>query len=138
MKKNKKGFTLAELLIVVAIIAVLVAISIPVFSAKLESSREATDLANIRALYARATTDLLTGEYSSVQAATGYGTKIKQATGGWLGDNQSAEIAGKKVTETALSSISTGNNSVWISVSVSNDTQTVAYKFGDSKPAFGD
>ena len=29
MKENKKGFTLAELLIVVAIIAVLVAISIP-------------------------------------------------------------------------------------------------------------
>lgn len=33
MKKNeKKGFTLAELLIVVAIIAVLVAISIPIFN----------------------------------------------------------------------------------------------------------
>jgi prepilin-type N-terminal cleavage/methylation domain-containing protein len=30
MKKNNKGFTLAELLIVVAIIAVLVAIAIPV------------------------------------------------------------------------------------------------------------
>ena len=31
-KNNKKGFTLAELLIVVAIIAVLVAIAIPVFT----------------------------------------------------------------------------------------------------------
>ena len=35
-KENKKGFTLAELLIVVAIIAVLVAISIPIFTAQLE------------------------------------------------------------------------------------------------------
>lgn len=51
-KKNKKGFTLAEMLIVVAIIAVLVAISIPIFTSQLEKSREATDLANIRAAYA--------------------------------------------------------------------------------------
>ena len=33
-KENKKGFTLAELLIVVAIIAVLVAIAIPIFTAQ--------------------------------------------------------------------------------------------------------
>ena len=51
-KENKKGFTLAELLIVVAIIAVLVAISIPIFTSQLEKSREATDLSNIRAAYA--------------------------------------------------------------------------------------
>ena len=51
-KKNKKGFTLAELLIVVAIIAVLVAIAIPVFTSQLERSRQATDLANIRSAYA--------------------------------------------------------------------------------------
>ena len=44
MKKNNKGFTLAELLIVVAIIAVLVAIAIPVFTSQLEKSREATDM----------------------------------------------------------------------------------------------
>ncbi|MEG1314120.1 MAG: prepilin-type N-terminal cleavage/methylation domain-containing protein, partial [Anaerovoracaceae bacterium] len=31
-KVNKKGFTLAELLVVVAIIAILVAVSIPIFS----------------------------------------------------------------------------------------------------------
>ncbi len=54
MKKlnNKKGFTLAELLIVVAIIAVLVAISIPIFAAQLEKAREAVDEANIRDAYA--------------------------------------------------------------------------------------
>lgn len=48
-KFNKKGFTLAELLIVVAIIAVLVAVSVPVFNSKLERSREAVDIANMRA-----------------------------------------------------------------------------------------
>ena len=52
MKKNNKGFTLAELLIVVAIIAVLVAIAIPIFTSQLENAREATDAANIRSAYA--------------------------------------------------------------------------------------
>ena len=49
---NKKGFTLMEMLIVVAIIAVLVAIAIPVFNGALTKSKEAADVANIRAAYA--------------------------------------------------------------------------------------
>ncbi|MBP3509268.1 type II secretion system protein [Oscillibacter sp.] len=46
--KSKNGFTLSELLIVVAIIAVLVAISIPVFMSRLEAARKAVDDANLR------------------------------------------------------------------------------------------
>ena len=49
--KSKNGFTLSELLIVVAIIAVLVAISIPVFTAQLKKARLAVDEANIREAY---------------------------------------------------------------------------------------
>lgn len=41
--KSDRGFTLAELLIVVAIIGVLVAIAIPIFTSQLERSREAVD-----------------------------------------------------------------------------------------------
>ena len=61
-KNNKKGFTLAELLIVVAIIAVLTAIAIPVFNKQLEKSRDATSIANIRSAYAEAQTTFLMGE----------------------------------------------------------------------------
>ena len=60
MKKNNKGFTLAELLIVVAIIAVLIAIAIPIFTTQLEKARENTDLANIRAAYAAGTVYAMT------------------------------------------------------------------------------
>ena len=48
--KRNKGFTLAELLIVVAIIAVLVAISIPIFKNQLEKARRAVDLQTARTI----------------------------------------------------------------------------------------
>lgn len=57
---NKKGFTLMEMLIVVAIIAVLVAIAIPVFNGALTKSKEAADVANIRAAYAEWQVKMLT------------------------------------------------------------------------------
>ena len=53
VKSRRSGFTLGELLIVLAIIGVLVAISIPIFTNQLEKSREAVDLANVRAAYAK-------------------------------------------------------------------------------------
>ncbi len=63
--KNDKGFTLAELLIVVAIIAVLVAVSIPIFTNQLEKSREATDVANFRAAKAAVIVAILDGTISA-------------------------------------------------------------------------
>lgn len=77
-KMNKKGFTLMEMLIVVAIIAVLVAISIPVFSAQLEKAREATDAANIRAAYAEVSTNAILGDTS-----TSVTVNEKQKVAGW-------------------------------------------------------
>lgn len=58
-KLNKKGFTLAELLVVVAILAILVAVSIPIFTGKLNEARENTDAANVRAAKAAAVTAYL-------------------------------------------------------------------------------
>lgn len=82
-KLNKKGFTLAELLIVVAIIAVLVAISIPIFTSQLEKAREATDLANIRAAYAEASAEAITADTAKVTGVE-KSTTIKQTTAGWV------------------------------------------------------
>lgn len=69
LRKNEKGFTLAELLIVVAIIGVLVAISIPIFTAQLNKAKYAADLANARAIYAELQADYLaSGEVQTVTA----------------------------------------------------------------------
>lgn len=82
MRHKNNGFTLAELLIVVAIIAVLVAISIPVFTNQLEKSREATDAANIRNAIADVTVQYLSAD---VVADAGYSIDVsmQQQTEGW-------------------------------------------------------
>ena len=51
-----------EMLIVIAIIAVLIAIAIPVFASQLEKSREAADLANVRSAYAQVSAEALLGD----------------------------------------------------------------------------
>ena len=50
--KSKKGFTLMEMLIVVAIIVILLAIAIPSFNGSLRKARLAADEANVRSYYA--------------------------------------------------------------------------------------
>ena len=93
-KNNKKGFTLAELLIVVAIIAVLTAIAIPVFTAQLEKSREATDLANLRSAYADQMTKLLAWDGTSEIKAIAVHPQQTQAKWQSASDAESTTIAG--------------------------------------------
>lgn len=66
-KMNKKGFTLIEMLVVIAIIAVLVAIIIPVISAATEKAKESSDAANIRSAIAQVSAEgLAEGSAESV------------------------------------------------------------------------
>lgn len=76
IKKNEKGFTLMEMLIVVAIIAVLVAIAIPTFTSSLNKAKVATDEANIRAGYASAMLKVLESDLDGATAPIAAGTKF--------------------------------------------------------------
>lgn len=103
IREDREGFTLAELLIVVAIIAVLVAIAIPVFNSQLEKSREAVDESNIRAAYAECSASALTDTKSSGQVTLNDGTAtmdvgLKQEVADWQGE--APEIGGVQLAST--------------------------------------
>ena len=140
--KSSKGFTLMEMLIVVAIIAVLVAIAIPTFTTSLNKARLATDQANIRSGYAAAMARVLTeqitteGTNGNAEDATyflmpdgtvktgdelGGKTANVYKTKGTLNDAKGVIIAGYKFTEwekgvEVTYSFTHANNKVLISV----------------------
>ena len=102
-KNNKKGFTLAELLIVVAIIAVLVAVAIPVFTSQLEKSRDAVTISNLRSAYAMAQTAYLTEQSDNANSVT----YAKNTTDG---DNISAVVTVGKVVSKGQSNTTAWSN----------------------------
>ena len=69
-KMNKKGFTLIEMLVVIAIIAVLVSIIIPVVGNSTAKAKAATDAANLRSAKATLTIAVLNGSLDKAAAGT--------------------------------------------------------------------
>lgn len=67
-----------EMLIVIAIVAVLISVAVPVLSSQLERSREAVDLANVRSAYAQVSTEALLGN-TGVPVTV----NLKQKQAGW-------------------------------------------------------
>ena len=111
MKKNKKGFTLAEMLIVVAVIAVLVGIAIPVFTAQLERSREAADIANVRNAYAEVMAEVIEGNEEATRTVF-----LKQKTDDW----QSSD-------DIVIGGIDKSNTAQWIGIPKKDGTCEVSY-----------
>ena len=115
MKQNKNGFTLMEMLIVIAIIAVLIAVAIPVFASQLEKAREATDLANVRSAYAKVSTEALLGN-----SETTVTVDLKQKQADWQSLNP-VNIGG------IVHYKNQGDTKNWKGVAAPNGTCVVSY-----------
>ena len=114
-KTNKKGFTLAELLVVVAIIAVLVAIAIPIFTSQLEKSREATDMANIRSAYAEVTSAYLTDNKTNHSVDV----KLTQTKKDWQSEGT---IAGVKLGDGTNGTLgATANGTITVTITTEGE-----------------
>ena len=124
MKEDKKGFTLAELLIVVAIIGVLVAISVPIFTAQLKKATVATNQANARSAKAAAVTayleqDTHTADLTvSYTVATGASATVTATSGSAIDTN----IPSWNATTTGAAD---ATHKVWY-VTVGKDTGAVS------------
>lgn len=126
---KKGGFTLVEMLIVVAIIAILVAVSIPLVGTSLEKAKEATDDANLRAAKAEAVIMYMNHQIDSTMTAPTVGMIYDNVKGKFVTEGGSTTVtaygqtsthSGKRIEITAVNSGAAAN--------ANDDIVTVAWE----------
>ena len=109
------------------LIAVLVAIAIPIFTSQLEKSREATDAANIRAAYAEVMTAALEGDTANYSKEV----TIKQKGADWKSTIDWPEGLSGASSNVVVGGVAT------ITYNATNDTISVSYGASSSGDSSG-
>ena len=144
-KKNNKGFTLVELVIVVAILAILVGLLAPQYTKYVEKSRKSADASNLEELVTSVKVAASDNAYDVVQATdttytlemTSSGTKLTDKSGGTVPEgltNALAEYAGNNWEDTTLKSKGWTDKKISAEILIkSNGSVTVSYSPTDLK-----
>ena len=121
--KTKKGFSLVELMIVVVIMAILVAVAVPIYNSVTGNAREKTCLNNQRQILSSV------GRIFSMSGITG--VKDKQAKINFYTDENGAKVVEEDGSDT-LSNLMGGSDEVTLDT-IKNCFQTVPVCGDDTK-----
>lgn len=140
MKKNKKGFTLVEIIVVLVILAILAAIAIPTVLGYVDDAKEARELAKLRE-------SLIAAQVTFVKSAASGENGQSESIGGkkepanrFLTENQAKDLVKGLETEPYILMYGTGDPDVYGATSseVSKVYCIVYQKDNKSKPWFYD
>ena len=142
MKKNNRGFSLVELIIVIAIMAVLVAVLAPQFLKYVEKSRNATDAQNATAIVSALQTCYADPDTTTAEIPTAGGSITVSSTGVGYGSGDSAEakaFVDKALKDAGISPNTTcKSKQTWqeytITYTVANGTITFVYGTDGTTP----
>ena len=128
--KSNNGFTLIEMLVVVALIAILLAIAVPMVNSSMEKAREATDAANERSALGLAYVEIMSDNSDLMKNGTMY-YEISNSKGSLVADKDGLATYGKGTKSGDVKADHTG---CVIAVHYAEDDGTVGS--GDDKVDF--
>ncbi len=114
--KSKKGFTLVELMIVVVIMAILVAVAVPIYSAVTKNSKKKTCVANQRQVVSQFTNRFMSGD---ITFGSGTIKIVTDSTGEGVGEIDMGSVCDEDVFSNMFSKMPycpIENNTVFIVV----------------------
>lgn len=126
--KSKKGFTLVELMIVVVIMAILVAVAVPIFSAVTKNARTKTCLANQREIQAQFNNNSMSGILKLAAGDEFVLTTNDEGDGGeWTGDADKVAIIEELFQKVPYCPVE--GNTITVTVAKANLTGSEAESF---------
>lgn len=135
--KNNKGFSLVELIVVIAIMAVLMGVLAPTLIGNIEKSRESKDLTNLDTVY-NAVNEALSNEAVAKELSSGLAaTKLSDILSGSTYPNLKAALSETLGETPDLTASCNGSSDIYVYVNANLKAKVFACADGDKASLTG-